>query len=125
MEELDKGFDSFWSLYPRRVGKLAAIRAYRKALKMATPEEIQRGAKLYAQEGKAMEYTAHPATWLNAGRWGDYPAPIEQKFESPFFYAPFGSPEQDAWDRHARSQGKLAYPRDKRGGWYFPTRWPA
>ncbi|MBR0936677.1 hypothetical protein [Bradyrhizobium jicamae] len=29
-----------------------------------------------------------------------------------------------AWDDYARSHGKPGYPRNKRGGWCFPTKWP-
>jgi len=39
------------------------------------------------------------------------------------FYAAFGSVELEAWDAHGRVNG-INSPRDKRGGWYFPTRWP-
>lgn len=39
------------------------------------------------------------------------------------YYAPFDSPELEAWTKHEMVSGKK-YPRDKRGGWRFPTRWP-
>lgn len=40
------------------------------------------------------------------------------------FYAEFGSPEQDAWDSYYRRTKGLNAPRDKRGGWRFPSQWP-
>jgi hypothetical protein len=71
--ESPEGFDEFWSMYPRPVAKLAAMKAYKRALSHATSAEINQGAVRYAseREGKDDQYTAHPATWLNGGRWED------------------------------------------------------
>jgi len=69
-------FDDFWSVYPRKVGKRDAERAYVRALKVATSEEILEGAKRYATDPNRLgEFTAHPATWLNRGSWADEPLP--------------------------------------------------
>jgi len=73
-------FDEFWSAYPRRVGKGAARKAWAKALKNgADPDEVIWGARAYANSPRRAEadiqYTAHPATWLNAERWDDEPEP--------------------------------------------------
>ena len=71
--KLPEGFTEFWILYPRRVAKLAAIKAYEKALKHADAATINQGAYRYHREraNENPQYTAHPATWLNAGRWMD------------------------------------------------------
>jgi hypothetical protein len=29
-----------------------------------------------------------------------------------------------AWDEHGRQTAGKAYPRNRRGGWHFPTKWP-
>jgi hypothetical protein len=69
-------FDDFWSVYPRKVGKRDAERAYTRALKVASSEEIFDGAKRYAADpNRTAEFTAHPATWLNRGSWADEPLP--------------------------------------------------
>jgi len=69
-------FDEFWVVYPRKVGKQDAQRAYTRALKIATSEEIFEGAKRYASDpNRVDQFTAHPATWLNRGSWGDQPLP--------------------------------------------------
>lgn len=67
------GFDTFWKIYPRRIGKLDALRAYTQALRHSTADEINEGAKRFAQEraGEDPKFTPHPATWLRAGRWMD------------------------------------------------------
>jgi hypothetical protein len=67
-------FEDFWSVYPRKVGKGEAKKAFRNALKRATAEEIIAGAKRYAASKPEPEYTKHPGPWLNADRWADEPA---------------------------------------------------
>ncbi len=65
-------FAQFWAEYPRRIGKLAAERAYARALKRATPDAILAGVMLYKQTMPQEErFRPHPATWLNQGRWLD------------------------------------------------------
>ena len=68
-------FDEFWELYPRKVGKLDAIKAFDKAIKLATIHVIREGARKFRANcaGKDPQYIPHPATWLNAGRWEDKP----------------------------------------------------
>ena len=65
-------FDEFWNHYPRRIGKLAAQRAYVTARKRATPDAILAGVMAYKQTMPQEErFRPHPATWLNQGRWMD------------------------------------------------------
>lgn len=69
-------FDEFWSIYPRRVAKLAAKKAWDRAIKNgSSPDIIIAGAHRYARERRQAEdrYTKHPATWLNGGCWMDDP----------------------------------------------------
>jgi hypothetical protein len=82
----ENGFDAFWRVYPRRVGKAAARKAWLKATRVATPEEIIAGAERAARSWEAahtsLQYVPHPATWLNAERWTDEDraiAPVERK----------------------------------------------
>lgn len=69
-------FVRFWSAYPRSVGKLAARKAFlAKVAVGADPEEIVAAADRYGVRcrliGKEPQYTPHPSTWLNEGRWMD------------------------------------------------------
>ena len=68
-----KEFDAFWTQYPRKIGKDAARRAYAKAMKKTTAEKIAAGVEHLRIQvaGKDQQFTPHPATWLNAGRWDD------------------------------------------------------
>lgn len=75
-----KRFGDFWEAYPKKVGKEAALKAWRK---------IKPGAELFgkmietiAQSNKSEQwnrengrYVPNPATWLNQGRWDDEPRP--------------------------------------------------
>jgi hypothetical protein len=64
-------FEEFWGVYPRKVEKGVARKAWKNALKRATPEEIIAGAKRYAALKLDLEFTKHPGPWLNADRWLD------------------------------------------------------
>ena len=71
-KEMD-GFDGFWAVVPRKVAKAAALKAYRSALKQVDADTLLAGMTRYAASrvGRDPQYTAHPASWLNAGRWTD------------------------------------------------------
>jgi hypothetical protein len=69
---VDEHFDRFWDVYPRKVAKGSARKAWQRALRAAPPEVIIRGAERYsADKTRNPQFTAHPATWLNAERWSD------------------------------------------------------
>lgn len=71
-----QSFDVFWKIYPRKVGKIVAKAAFEKAVNVATPQEIIAGAERFASDpNRVDEFTPHPSTWLNQGRWGDEPLP--------------------------------------------------
>jgi len=71
-------FEAFWETYPRKVGKLAAQRAWAKAdlpafdVIVKAIDDQSRGEQ-WRKEGGA--FIPHPATWINEGRWLDQPAP--------------------------------------------------
>jgi hypothetical protein len=68
-------FDIFWSVYPVRLAKGAAEKAWKAAIKKHMPDKIIESARIFAaqQFGKDQQYIAHPATWLNQERWNDEP----------------------------------------------------
>jgi hypothetical protein len=73
-------FDTFWQVYPKRIGRLAAQRAFDKAVEAgADPIAIIDGARRYASQrtGEPERYTKHPANWLSGGHWNDEP-PVSQ-----------------------------------------------
>lgn len=75
-KQLAEDFSAWYSVYPKHVGRGAAVNSYTRARKNgATIEELLAGARRYAAERKGQEpqYTAAPATWLNQERWTDDP----------------------------------------------------
>ena len=69
----EQGFEEFWNLYPRKVAKGAARRAFMKAT-LATPmETVIEGARRYLETRTedTKQFTPYPATWLNSERWLD------------------------------------------------------
>jgi hypothetical protein len=71
-----EAFDEFWSLYPRKHGKQAAIRAWKSAIRKTDPKTIIEAVKRYADDpNRVDQFTAHASTWLNQGRWEDAPLP--------------------------------------------------
>ena len=72
----DISFDEFWKIYPRKVGKGQARKAFKAALKKTTLEVILAGVEtMKADPLLESEFTPHPATWLNGERWLDDPQP--------------------------------------------------
>jgi hypothetical protein len=68
----DNSFDEFWKLYPKRVAKADALKAWKQAIKRKPADELIALTKAYA-EGKLPEATfiPHAATWLKNDRWED------------------------------------------------------
>jgi uncharacterized protein YdaU (DUF1376 family) len=68
-----KIFEEWYATYPLHKARLAAEKAFLAALARASPAELLMGAARYRDEcaGKEPRYIAHPASWLNAGRWKD------------------------------------------------------
>ena len=59
-------FEKFWNLYPKKVAKADALKAWNKALKRKTADELLKLTKVYS-EGKLPDitYIPYPASWLN------------------------------------------------------------
>lgn len=66
-----------WYLeYPRKESKGVAEKAYAKARKLATAEDLIEGAIRYREDpNRDPGFTKLPATWLNAKCWEDGPLP--------------------------------------------------
>lgn len=83
--ERDELFDEFWTVYPKKIGKDAARKAWDKrevdpllSAKMVQAIERQRMSEQWMRDNG--QYIPHPATWLNQGRWKDE-APAPQRKE--------------------------------------------
>lgn len=68
---LDEDFDAFWNLYNKKVGKVAALRSWRKLSKEDRAAAMS-GVKPYQESMRGdMHYIKHPATYLNQRTWED------------------------------------------------------
>jgi hypothetical protein len=66
MKTSNDRFDEFWNLYPKKIAKADALKAWNKATKKKTADELLKLTKAYA-EGKLPDtkYIPYPASWLN------------------------------------------------------------
>jgi hypothetical protein len=98
----DQEFEQFWAAYPKRVAKVAARKAFLKAIAKTDLRTIIRAvetAKLTRDWAKNDgQFVPYPATWLNDGRWADdVGATIHP------FLAPEPAHAYDPWPDRARS----------------------
>ena len=61
-----ESFDTFWNLYPKKVAKADAIKAWKQAIKKKTADELIALTKAYSESKLPdMTYIPYPASWLN------------------------------------------------------------
>lgn len=122
-------FEGWWLAYPRTpvMSKKEAIAAWNR---LPEPDRLLAVSALpkYAAflKSNPNHPVVHACRFLSQRRFDGFdeaqgPAP---EGSPPGFYAAFGAPELDAWDAYRMDFEGRKYPRDKRGGWSFPTRWP-
>lgn len=73
--DLTAGFATFWSAYPRKKSKDAAVKAFAKAMRRITEDDplavILAGIERALPGWDDPQFIPHPATWLNAAGWED------------------------------------------------------
>jgi hypothetical protein len=79
-------FDEFWKLYPKRIAKGDALKAWNKAIKRKSPDELLKLTKVYS-EGKLpdMTYIPYPASWLNKELYESVEIEKEKPLPKPIF----------------------------------------
>lgn len=77
--EVEEAWEKFWSIYPRRVGKSDANKAFLKAWAAEGIKVLDGAARLAADPNlPPARYIPHPATWLNRAGWDDEPYPVRE-----------------------------------------------
>jgi hypothetical protein len=83
--------ERIYSAYPRKVGKLDALKAIGKAIDAHDPESVLSATEAYARSvarwpKDRRKYIPHPASWINQGRflddqaeWGEGRSKLEQE----------------------------------------------
>jgi len=67
-------FDEFWSLYPRKIAKATARKAWAKLSaeqQLMAAKAIDTHCQYWSAKETELEFIPHPATWLNNERWED------------------------------------------------------
>ena len=65
--------EKFWDAYPRKVGKLGALRVLERVRWVSVPwETLISAVRAYSATANP-QYTKHPKTWLTNGCWDDKP----------------------------------------------------
>lgn len=75
----EQAFENFWKCYPRRVAKGAARKAFDKAIKKATLEQMIKAITDYVAKKPEKIDFKHPATWLNGECWDDEWEPAQSR----------------------------------------------
>lgn len=79
-------FEAFWKEYPRKVGRAAAMRAWKRlkpnaemrSKMLAAVKRHKTSPQWRKQNG---DFIPHPTTWLNQGRWDDEVASVNEVSE--------------------------------------------
>lgn len=90
-------FALFWERYPLRVGKLAAMKAYKKSRDLASAQEILDGVDRYVLTKPHWQAWAHPSSWLNQGRWMDEGTVSPNATKKIIYPCPHESPCVTTW----------------------------
>jgi len=104
-------WEYFWDLFPNKVGKGAAFKAFAKALRRTSPEVLFQGLRRYVNKTDERPW-CNPATWLNQDRWLDQPATVEtdqqkNKREMREIFDALDRPSQSGGDENF---GLLSFP---------------
>lgn len=75
-KEYIEGFDAFYAMYPKHVGKAAALKAWKKLKPNAELQEVIAKALIEHMKSKQWNeeggrYIPNPAKWINERRWED------------------------------------------------------
>lgn len=93
VSQVDAFFEEAWSLYPKKVAKQSALRAYKATVKrqgVGIVPDLLRAVKSYSKalsaKGTPKEYVLHPSTffgpderWREWEAWQEYPQPEYMK----------------------------------------------
>lgn len=101
-EDLEADFADWYSSYPAKKEPGAARKAYAKARKKATAQQLLDGLERYKalDPHHARGFTKNPATWLNKECWLDeYDAAPAQRASGDGGYQPYRNPtDQSVYD---------------------------
>jgi hypothetical protein len=123
-------FETFWSAFPTDPGMSKSV-AYQSWLKL-TPEDQEAATacipafKVWASEQGDSYRMLHACRYLSQRRFEGFKEKAERMKEraASGVYIQPASDEMHAWDGYLKKKTGRASPRDSKGGWTHPTRWP-
>lgn len=127
----DSKFEEFWRSYPRRDGPNPRKPAEQKFNALAKtgvdPDVMIAGVKQLAvdesRRGRiGTQFIPQAITWLNQQRWSDHAATAFTADDG--LIEVLDQLQLEAWDAYGIQQNGRGYPRNKKGGWRFPSKWP-
>jgi len=125
-------FDEFWKAYPRRKGDNPRKPAEEKFARLVKsgidPQTMIDAAKRMAVERSdqvGTPYIPQAMTWLSQQRWIDHAAQVmDKKFADDGLVEVLDDEALTAWDNYRSAKEGRTFPRNARGGWRFPSKYP-
>jgi len=79
--KFEEEFEKFWKLYPKKVEKIDAQKAFLKQIVFYGVDDIMAGVIRLAHDPNLppKQFIPYPASWLNAGGWTNEPYPEREK----------------------------------------------
>jgi hypothetical protein len=79
-------FDTFWNLYPKKVAKADALKAWKQATKKKTADELIELVKVYSESKLPdQQYIPYPASWLNKELYDTVQVEQPKTFPTPIY----------------------------------------
>jgi len=79
-------FDTFWNLYPKKVAKADALKAWKQATKKRTADELIELVKVYSESKLPdQQYIPYPASWLNKELYDTVQTEQPKTFPTPIY----------------------------------------
>jgi len=81
-----ESFDTFWNLYPKKVAKADALKAWKQAIKKKTADELIGLVKAYSESKLPdQQYIPYPASWLNKELYDTVQVEQPKTFPTPIY----------------------------------------
>lgn len=130
-ERYPDDFEVFWKQYPKTpiMSKKETYAAWKKIPVDERPK-ITTAVRLYAdwlaeQRRKRPDYPAvHACRFISQRRFDGFQPEIQSGSPPTQYYAKPESPQLRAWNEWRKAKEGRDFPRDRGGGWWFPSEWP-
>jgi hypothetical protein len=81
-----ESFETFWLLYPKKVAKADAVKAWKQATKKKTADELIGLVKAYSESKLPdQQYIPYPASWLNKELYDTVQVEQPKTFPTPIY----------------------------------------